>query len=232
MTNSKKVPTTEDKENLKNKNLFKRFKINLETFEIEKSDFNQKLSDNKHDEELIPILDNENENSNQTEKAINEFKDEHASLFKENNTKDNNHHQEYDEQESLFFKQNELIAETLPLSSKIKEIISNNPKRKFPFLSILGLVIGMLLIVVSIMILLGNSERVVDSVASGETNASSILICFIGVIFIVLSLLKLFPKKKAFGNLFHTIKDFESELDNEPYEINDEINHEYQDEEK
>lgn len=47
MTDLKKVPEIENKKNSKNKNLFKRFKINLEDFEMEKSDFDEEILDNK-----------------------------------------------------------------------------------------------------------------------------------------------------------------------------------------
>ena len=236
MPNSKEDPKTENKEDFRNKNLFKRFKINLKTFEIEKSDFDQKLSIDKYDEENTHRSDREKENPNQKEKAINEFEDEIDFILKDNDTEKNREYIEYndfdeqDNQESLFLKKNETIEETTPLASKIKETIFNYPER-FPILSILGILIGISLIATAILILLGSSDKVVDNVISGETSASSVLICFIGILFIVLSLLKVFPQKKVFGNIFHTIKNFESDVDeNRADTRNDKITLKSQDE--
>jgi len=249
MADSREVPEIENKKNSKNKNLFKRFKINLEDFGIEKSDFDEKSHDNKYSKDNIHNLDMGNKDLVDQEETINRFnnengfildgheemmnelKDEDDFIFKDN--PDNNGNIDFEllngdfdqellhseENEILPFEENETVNENLPLSSEIKEIISKDSKREFPVLSILGLAIGIFLITTGILIFLGNSDKIVDNVISGETGALSVLITFIGVVFITLTLLDIFSQKKVFGSVFHIIKDFESEIN----EDNDEM---------
>ena len=219
MTDSKEIPKIE-KNNSKNKNLFKRFKINLEDFKIEKSDFDEKFSDNENNEEDLQDLDLDNKKIEIKKETVNEFKEEEYLIFKENNTEKNfKDHQDNNkniDQELPYFEENEIANEKLFLSlkiiySKIKEIIFEDSERKFHILPISGLAIGILFIIMGILIFLGNSDKVVDNVSFGETSSASVLIGFVGIILLALSLLKMFPNEKIFGNIFNLIQDFESE---------------------
>lgn len=82
------------------------------------------------------------------------------------------------------------------LTSKTDEIISNDFKRKFPFLAIVGMVIGIVIILAGIFFILGASERVVDSVASGETGTLAIFIIFMGIVILGASVLGILSKKR------------------------------------
>jgi hypothetical protein len=209
---------------IENKNHSKRFKRNLEDFKIKKSDFDEKVHVDK--EENIHDLSINNKNFDNDREKVNGFEDnptlldnekdridgfEDDLIFKGNKKdfKDSNNENVY--QELLFSEENENIHEELQLSSKIKETISKDSKRKFPILPILGLAIGILFIMIGTLVFLGNSDKVVDNVISGENSVLSVFIGFIGVIFISLSLLKIFSSRNPFGNVFNVIKDFESE---------------------
>ena len=209
---------------IENKNRSKHFKRNLEDFKIKKSDFDEKVHVDK--EENIHDLGINNKNFDNDRERVNGFEDDPTLLdnekdridgfeddliFKGNKKdfKDSNNENVY--QELLFSEENENIHEELQLSSKIKETISKDSKRKFPILPILGLAIGILFIMIGTLVFLGNSDKVVDNVISGENSVLSVFIGFIGVIFISLSLLKIFSSRNPFGNVFNVIKDFESE---------------------
>ncbi|MDR2966500.1 MAG: hypothetical protein LBU74_00930 [Methanobacteriaceae archaeon] len=218
MTDSKEVPKIKDEKKPKNKNLFKRFKINLEDFKIEKSDFDEKFSDDKYDKKDNHAQDNDNESLKKKNTPINNFEGEDDLIFKDNENKKNfkghSDNSENKNQKLSHIKENKIVIEKFPLFTKIKEINFEIQGKKLPILAILGLAIGILLIMTGTSMLLGSSDKVVDNVVSGETSASSVLIISIGIIFLVLSLLKIFPNEKTFGNIFHIINDFETEINN------------------
>ena len=111
------------------------------------------------------------------------------------------------------------FADKLPLTSKADEFLSDDFKRKFPILAIFGTVIGVILIIFGIISMLNASERVVDSVASGETGTISIFIIFLGILFLGFSFLKFFAKKGPISNAFESLNDLklldENEFDDE-----------------
>lgn len=102
------------------------------------------------------------------------------------------------------------------LTSKTDEIISNDFKRKFPFLAIVGMVIGIVIILAGIFFILGASERVVDSVASGETGTLAIFIIFMGILILGASVLGILSKKGPILDTFN-LDDLKL-LDEDDYE--------------
>ncbi len=67
----------------------------------------------------------------------------------------------------------------------------------FLFLAIIGMVLGIVIVLAGIFFILGASERVVDSVASGETGTLAIFIIFIGIIILGASVLGILSKKRS-----------------------------------
>lgn len=95
----------------------------------------------------------------------------------------------------------------LPLTSKADEFLSDDLERKFPLLAIIGTAIGIIIIIFGIISLLSASERVVDSVASGETGTISIFIIFLGILILGISVLKILAKTSVLSNTFDNFSD-------------------------
>lgn len=93
------------------------------------------------------------------------------------------------------------------LTSKTDEILSNDFKRKFPFLAIIGIVLGIIIILAGIFLILGASERVVDSVASGETGTLAIFVIFLGIVILGASSLVILSKNSPISDKLDNLED-------------------------
>lgn len=82
----------------------------------------------------------------------------------------------------------------------------------YPIMAVVSLAVGIILLIVSIFLLsTQTSERVIDSVASGELNVIIVIAAFIGILFIVVGIYKLFSLKNPFGDLTKKIDNIEKE---------------------
>ena len=82
----------------------------------------------------------------------------------------------------------------------------------YPIMAVVSLAVGIILLIVSIFSLsTQTSERVIDSVASGELNVIIVIAAFIGILFIVVGIYKLFSLKNPFGDL---TKKIDKDLNN------------------
>lgn len=91
---------------------------------------------------------------------------------------------------------------------------------KYPVMGFVSLAAGILLLIISsIMLLTQSSQRVVDSVASGELNVIVVAIIFVGIILLIIGIYKLFSLKNPFGDLSQKITDIEKEEKKEKKEI-------------
>ena len=112
------------------------------------------------------------------------------------------------------------VKKEMPLFIKLKSLIKEDLKRKRPLIAIGGLVLGILLILISISLIAGNSDRVVDNVAFGEVGFLAAFIMLIAIIILIVSALKLFSSKILDG-AFSFIKDVEKF---EQYDDNNDTN--------
>lgn len=83
----------------------------------------------------------------------------------------------------------------------------------YSILAILGLIIGILLIIFAIFISFSASQRIIDSVTSGEVNTSVALLILLGVLFVILSIYKLVSIKSPFDNVIKSMKDVDKDTD-------------------
>ena len=109
------------------------------------------------------------------------------------------------------------VNKEMPLFTKLKSIIREDLKRKRPLIAISGLVLSILLILISISLIAGNSDRVVDNVAFGEVGFLAAFIMLIAILILIVSALKLFSSKILDG-AFSFMKDVEKF---EQYDDND-----------
>ncbi|RBQ24024.1 hypothetical protein ALNOE001_05820 [Candidatus Methanobinarius endosymbioticus] len=120
------------------------------------------------------------------------------------------------------------VDDKFSISSKADELLSDDSKRKFPILPIIGSIIGVLLSLLGIFLMLGTSNRVVDSVASGEIGTISIFVIFLGIVILGLSIFKILSKKRpiseAFDNL-NNLKLLDEDEDDEKNENNQDEEH-------
>lgn len=101
------------------------------------------------------------------------------------------------------------VNDGFSISSNTDEFLTDDSKRKFPFLPTIGSIIGVVLVLLGIVLMLGTSDRVVDSVASGETGTISIFIIFLGVIILGLSILKFISRKELISEAFDNFHDLQ-----------------------
>ena len=79
-------------------------------------------------------------------------------------------------------------------------------------MAVVSLAVGIILLIVSIFLLITQtSERVIDSVASGELNVIIVIAAFIGILLIIIGIYKLFSLKNPFGDLTKKIDNIEKE---------------------
>lgn len=102
--------------------------------------------------------------------------------------------------------------------SKADEVLENDSRRKFSFLLIIGSILGLILVVIGIFLMLGTSERVVDTVVSGEIGTISIFIIFLGIVILNLSIFKFFSRKGPISETFDNIHDLQLLDEDEHYE--------------
>ena len=82
----------------------------------------------------------------------------------------------------------------------------------YPIMAVVSLAVGIILLIVSIFLLsTQTSERVIDSVASGELNVIIVIAAFIGILLIIIGIYKLFSLKNPFGDLTKKIDNIEKE---------------------
>lgn len=82
----------------------------------------------------------------------------------------------------------------------------------YPIMAVVSLAVGIILLIVSIFLLITQtSERVIDSVASGELNVIIVIAAFIGILLIMIGIYKLFSLKNPFGDLTKKIDNIEKE---------------------
>lgn len=82
----------------------------------------------------------------------------------------------------------------------------------YPIMAVVSLAVGIILLIVSIFLLITQtSERVIDSVASGELNVIIVIAAFIGILLIIIGIYKLFSLKNPFGDLTKKIDNIEKE---------------------
>lgn len=82
----------------------------------------------------------------------------------------------------------------------------------YPIMAVVSLAVGIILLIVSIFLLITQtSERVIDSVASGELNVIIVIVAFIGILLIIIGIYKLFSLKNPFGDLTKKIDNIEKE---------------------
>ena len=141
------------------------------------------------------------------------FLDEFDSLedFKTENEKENSN----DNEKSGL---NESIFSGMSLHSKFSGLLSKNSGKKRLILALIGITIGIIFILLGITLILGDSDKIVDNVAFGETSAFATIITFLGVFSLGISILTIIPKKTPLTHVFDDIKDLEL-LDEEDYHI-------------
>lgn len=98
------------------------------------------------------------------------------------------------------------------INEKFDDIVSKKVGN-YSILAILGLIIGIVLIIIAILTSLSASQRIIDSVTSGEVNTSVALLILVGFLFIVLSVYKLVSIKSPFDNVIKSMKDVEKDTD-------------------
>lgn len=82
----------------------------------------------------------------------------------------------------------------------------------YPIMAVVSLAVGIILLIVSIFLLITQtSERVIDSVASGELNVIIVIAAFIGILLIIIGIYKSFSLKNPFGDLTKKIDNIEKE---------------------
>ncbi|KZX15694.1 hypothetical protein MBCUT_13440 [Methanobrevibacter cuticularis] len=108
------------------------------------------------------------------------------------------------------------LDEELEFSSKAKEIIDEDSKRKFPILSIIAIAIGIVIIIIGITTFLSISDRIADNVIFGEGAVTGVFAIFVGVLFLGIGILSIISTDSIFGNTFDKIKDLEL-LDEEDF---------------
>jgi len=112
------------------------------------------------------------------------------------------------------------FEEGLPLNSKVSEFIYNDFNKKFSLLVMAGLLLGVILIIFGISLMLGDAEKVVDHVASGETGSSSIFVIILGAIILGISILKFFRNAGSVSNVLGNLDDL-ALLDESTYDDKD-----------
>jgi hypothetical protein len=103
--------------------------------------------------------------------------------------------------------------EEIELSSKLRKFVSDDLKRKYSFLAICGIIFAILLLIYGISVFISSSDRVVDSVASGENGVLAVFFIIIAIFIFIISIFTLFSTKNPFRNTLDAIKDFESSKD-------------------
>jgi len=125
------------------------------------------------------------------------------------------------------------FEEGLTIIAEIKEFLYNDLKKKFSLLVICGIVIGVILIIFGISLMLGDAEKVVDHVASGETGSSSIFVIILGIIILGVSILKFFQNAEPISNPFEKLDNLtllnKDDYDDEYFD-NDQVNKNHLDE--
>jgi len=168
------------------------------------------MTDSKKNSNDESIFDRIASSINKIEKIDSEEESNEENINKKNINKENINKEKYDDNTPS------TSDEELFLTSKTDEIFSNDLKRKFPFLAIIGIVIGIIIILAGTFFILGSSERVVDSVASGETGTLAIFIMFIGILILGTSILIILSKSSILSYTFDNLNDLKL-LDEEDY---------------
>lgn len=96
------------------------------------------------------------------------------------------------------------------------ESVSQNKNFKSHLISIIGIIVGAIILFYGAYLIYDRSARVVDSVASGESSGLAILLIFIGAISIVFSILQIVSFKTPFDNFAQSIRNIDSEEDEDP----------------
>lgn len=80
-----------------------------------------------------------------------------------------------------------------------------------PILGIISTVLGLILIVVSAFIFQSRSDRIIDHVASGETNFIFLIVLILGLLFLVYGIFKVFHINAPFKNITASIDSIEDD---------------------
>lgn len=147
----------------------------------------------------ISYLD-ESDNS-YTDKLIEEVDESNnKNLIDENNEANKNNKSPNKEDQYKF-----LIAE------KMNSFLKSDLEKKYPIITILGVIFGLILLVISIILFSGtNSEKIADNVSFQENGMVSVLIGLISFIILGLSIFRLFTKKSFFASIFKPLVDVDS----------------------
>ena len=94
--------------------------------------------------------------------------------------------------------------------------VSQNIDFKSHLISIIGIIVGAIILFYGAYLIYDRSARVVDSVASGESSGLAIFLIFIGAISIVFSILQIVSFKTPFDNFAQSIRNIDSEEDEDP----------------
>ncbi|MDL2246219.1 hypothetical protein LJB96_01230 [Methanobrevibacter sp. OttesenSCG-928-K11] len=158
------------------------------------------LKDNEIDEDFIVKTTNDDDNDVFPE--ISDFKEDENGDFKsiENTFRDDevleSEKLDEDDDDELYNQLNKITT------LKIKNV---------SFISILGIVLGVVFIISAIFVISGGSDRIVDNVVSGEVNGTGVFLLFIGIILLIFSTYKGFSLKNPFGDLASSIDNLEKD---------------------
>lgn len=84
----------------------------------------------------------------------------------------------------------------------------------YSLLAIICLIIGIILIILGILTSLSSSQRIIDSVSSGEVNTSVVVLIILGILFVIFSLYKLTAIKVPFDNVIDSMKNIDKDENN------------------
>ena len=103
--------------------------------------------------------------------------------------------------------------------SDVSENFDNLFKAKIgrtPIVSIISAFLGLILIAVAGFILQSRSDRVIDHVASGETNFIFLIVLIFGLIFFVYGIVRMFHIRNPFKTLTDSIDSIDHDKENKP----------------
>ncbi len=89
-----------------------------------------------------------------------------------------------------------------------------------PIVSILSTFLGLILIVIAAIIFQSRSDRVIDHVASGETNFIFLIVLIFGLVFFVYGIMKMFNIGNPFKNITDSIDDIDQDKKSNPDDEN------------
>lgn len=194
------------------------FNEEKDSFEID-DDLNFSSEPNEEDNELINYLNEEKEEleiddefiynpakDNNTEAKVLEDETEIDENFIIQTKTENNDEIETESEEGKDIEEEmDSTFDADDLVSKQFDSLVDAKIGKYPIISIIGLVLGVILLIIATMILNSGSQRIIDNVVSGELNVSVVILGFIGILLIVVSIYKLFALRNPFEDLTESI---------------------------